>query len=182
MNALITDFLLLMNLHSENQKKEPVHLNAILQQVQIETKDLILNNSAEIETEELPIIEGNSNQLLVLFKNLINNAIKFQKVGIAPRIKVTCELMEAKDILELKTVDDKEYAKVSFADNGIGIDQKYFRKVFEIFQRLHNINEYEGTGIGLAICKKVMGNHGGFITVQSKPGKGSLFSCYFLLP
>jgi signal transduction histidine kinase len=103
-------------------------------------------------------------------------------VGTAPKIKITAEWMDARYLLEFQEDNDREYAKISFADNGIGIDQKYFRKVFKNFQRLHNTNEFEGTGIGLAICKKVMENHGGFIKVQSEPGKGSLFSCYFLLP
>jgi light-regulated signal transduction histidine kinase (bacteriophytochrome) len=75
----------------------------------------------------------------------------------------------------------KEYLKLSFADNGFGFDQKYARKIFQVFQRLHGKHEYEGTGIGLAICKKIMENHNGMINVISEVGKGSVFNCFFPL-
>ena len=110
---------------------------------------------------------------------MISNAIKFQKPGTVPQLTISSEIVNGSDI---KTNEpQKEYLKLSFADSGFGFDQRYAKKIFQVFQRLHGKHEFEGTGIGLAICKKIMENHNGMITVQSEQGKGSVFSCFFPL-
>jgi light-regulated signal transduction histidine kinase (bacteriophytochrome) len=106
---------------------------------------------------------GNYTKLKQVFQNLINNAIKFQIKGTPPKIEITCE-------------DLVDKYQISIKDNGIGIEQKYMEKIFLVFQRLHTKIEYEGSGIGLAICKKIVEQHGGDIWVESELGKGSTFS------
>jgi light-regulated signal transduction histidine kinase (bacteriophytochrome) len=141
--------------------------------------EYIKEAEAEVVAERLPVITGNDNQVFYLFKNLLNNAIKFQFPGNQPIIKITAEQVAGHQVDSAKADESRDYCKVSFEDNGLGLDPKYFKKIFQVFQRLHNKNEYEGTGMGLAICRKIMENHGGFIKVESEPDKGSVFSCYF---
>lgn len=179
MELLIEDILVLTKIHSDPHKAEDVDLNKILKQVFDDMFDQILTTQTEIETERLPIVKGNANQIYYLFQNLISNAIKFQKPGNVPQIKITGEIVSAKEAGIPNAAE--EYAKISFADNGFGFDQRYARKIFQVFQRLHGRHEFEGTGIGLAICKKIMENHEGLITVKSEMEKGSEFSCYFPL-
>ncbi|MGI8635230.1 MAG: sensor histidine kinase, partial [Segetibacter sp.] len=114
----------------------------------------------------LPVVKGNKTQILQLFQNLVGNAIKYRS-SIPPVINISFE-------------EEKPFYKFAISDNGIGIDPRFFNKIFIIFQRLHNREEYSGTGIGLAICKKIIDKHGGRIWVDSNPGHGSTF--YFTLP
>ena len=171
MDMLIEDILVLAKIDSEKAPLNKVDLNAVLERVEGEMKDVIKEKGAEIEADHLPLIDGTDHQVFFLFKNLISNSLKFQSPGNVPQVKIGAEVIKADD--------KKQYVKVSFADNGLGFDQKYSKQIFHVFQRLHNQREYEGTGIGLAICKKIMENHGGSIRVESVPGKGSVFSCYF---
>jgi light-regulated signal transduction histidine kinase (bacteriophytochrome) len=126
-------------------------------------------NNAEIIYENLPEIMADSGQILQLFQNLIGNAIKFRKPEIPPKIHISAAETENKD----------EYI-FSIQDNGIGMELQYLERVFTIFQRLHTKDEYEGTGIGLAVSKRVVERHGGKIWVESKLGEGSVF--YFTIP
>ncbi|MEI6900230.1 MAG: ATP-binding protein, partial [Bacteroidota bacterium] len=112
--------------------------------------------------EELPVLNGFEAELRLLFQNLLQNAIKFRKKERPLEIKVTIKSVE-------------KHWLFSFMDNGIGIDEKYKDKIFIIFQRLHNRNKFEGTGIGLAHCKKIVEMHGGRIWVESTPDVGSCF-------
>jgi signal transduction histidine kinase len=116
-----------------------------------------------------------------LFGNLIDNALKFQPKDQKPLIKITSEILDTSDLSQkLPLKEGLEYLKISFSDNGIGFDTRYKNKIFKLFQQLKEI-PHEGTGMGLAICKKVMENNNGFITVNSEIGKGSVFCCYFPL-
>jgi light-regulated signal transduction histidine kinase (bacteriophytochrome) len=99
----------------------------------------------------------------------------------APRIKITMATATASEIQMGNNLPKKTYYKINIADNGIGFDQRYAEKIFEIFQRLHNKTEFEGTGIGLAICKKIAQNHSGTIKAEGKPGTGATFSIYLPL-
>jgi len=127
---------------------------------------LILEKNAEITYDDaLPEVEGYSAQLSRLFQNLIGNGIKFNKE--IPQIHISAK------------GQSREYV-FSVRDNGIGLDPKDSDKIFAVFHRLHSKSEYPGTGIGLAICKKIVERHGGRIWVESEPGKGSTF--YFTLP
>ncbi len=132
-------------------------------------KRLIDENEAEITHERLPTVTADSRQLVQIFQNLIGNAIKFKKPEIQPKIYISAYLDARKN----------EYV-FSVSDNGIGIEEQYSNKIFEIFKRLHTIDEYRGTGIGLAICKRIVESHGGKIWVESELGKGSTF--YFTIP
>ncbi|MBO9683303.1 MAG: PAS domain S-box protein [Flavisolibacter sp.] len=179
MELLIDDILVLTKIHSDTHREEDVNLNNILNQVMDDMTEEIVKTGAVINKDELPVIKANSNQVFYLFKNLISNAIKFQKPGNVPQVTVSSEIVDGREV-EVNEARE-EYLKLSFADNGFGFDQRYAKKIFQVFQRLHGKHEFEGTGIGLAICKKIMENHGGTITVQSEPGKGSVFSCFFPL-
>lgn len=179
MEILIEDILALTKIHSDTHKEDNVNLNEILKQVFNDMFEQIVQTQTGVHAGELPVIKGNANQIFYLFKNLISNAIKFQKPGNVPLIKITAELISGGELNFLHP--EEKYAKISFIDNGFGFDQRYAKKIFQVFQRLHGRHEFEGTGIGLAICKKIMENHKGMITVESEPGKGSVFNCYFPL-
>jgi PAS domain S-box-containing protein len=128
---------------------------------------LIREKEANIELSSLPTIEADATQIIQLFQNLIGNALKFHKSGEVPRIKIYC-----------KNVDDK-ICEVIVEDKGIGFDENYLQKIFMPFQRLHGRSEYEGIGMGLAICKKIIERHEGKITAASQPGKGATFIITF---
>jgi signal transduction histidine kinase len=117
-------------------------------------------------------------QFSQLFSNLIMNSLKYRKAGTKPVIKISAEMVQAGEIAEEGSFRDGQYWKIEFRDNGIGFDQKYADRIFELFQRLHGKSEYEGTGIGLAICKKIVQNHNGFISASGQPGAGAVFNIY----
>jgi light-regulated signal transduction histidine kinase (bacteriophytochrome) len=134
--------------------------------LKITYKNILKETDGTINNSELPVVKGNKTQILQLFQNLVGNAFKY-KSDEPPVINISYE-------------EDNAAYKFAISDNGIGIDPKFFHKIFIIFQRLHNREKYSGTGIGLAICKKIIDKHGGKIWVSSTPGKGSTF--YFTLP
>jgi PAS domain S-box-containing protein len=140
---------------------EKINVNELLEIVQHDLRDTILSNNATVYIDKLPEIIGDHTLIGQLFQNLISNAIKF-KGEKPPQIKISCEERENDYLFSVK-------------DNGIGIDKEYSNKIFVIFQRLHTKDKYPGTGIGLAICKKIVERHGGEIWVESLPGEGSTF-------
>ena len=113
-----------------------------------------------------------------LFSNLILNSLKYRKAEVPPHIKITAERVSAKDINKKVDYLVNEHWKITVADNGIGFDQQHAEKIFGLFKRLHGVAEYEGTGIGLAICKKIVENHKGFILATGEPGVGAKFEIY----
>ena len=139
-----------------------VDCNKIIGEVISDMADTIQSSKAEITVQELPLLNGYETELRLLFQNLIKNAIKFHKKEIHPEIKISAERRQDEWIFTMK-------------DNGIGIEENDREKIFIIFRRLHNRSEYEGTGIGLAHCKKIAELHGGKIWVESTPGDGSNF-------
>ncbi|HLA56430.1 MAG TPA: ATP-binding protein [Flavobacterium sp.] len=152
---------------------EKTDLNKLLEDVKSDLEDVIVAKNATIESEVLPKLSVIPFQFQQLLANLISNGIKYSKKDVAPIIKITAETVE-----EGK---GKNYLKINIADNGIGFEQQYEHKIFELFQRLHGKAEFVGTGIGLAICKKIIDNHKGFIKVKGEPGIGSVFSIYIPL-
>jgi light-regulated signal transduction histidine kinase (bacteriophytochrome) len=161
MKALVKD-LLEYSLLGKESLRTKVDCNMIVEAILSDLDDSIKASRTKLTVQKLPTVLGYETELRLLFQNLIGNAIKYQKKDALPEIHISAESQE-KDWL------------FSIRDNGIGIEQKYFEKVFIIFQRLHNRNEYVGTGIGLAHCKKVVEMHGGRIWVESTPGLGSTF-------
>jgi signal transduction histidine kinase len=128
----------------------------------------ILSTNANIEVGELPVIEADPLQMRQLIQNLIGNSLKYHRPDVAPEIKIDSTLFQ-KD-------DTKKYCQITVQDNGIGFEKKYEKTIFDIFRQLHAHNQYEGAGVGLAICKKIVERHQGEITVRSEPGMGTTFT------
>ncbi|MBD3583958.1 sensor histidine kinase [Flavobacterium selenitireducens] len=146
-----------------------VDLNFVIDEVVEDLEISIQENNATINVGNLPVISGSEVQMRQLLSNLISNAIKYRKTD-DPVIRI--EKIEAED-------SDDGFVGISITDNGIGMEKNHFSQIFTIFKRLHHRGEYAGNGIGLAICKKIMDNHQGRISVDSTPGSGSTFSLYF---
>lgn len=139
--------------------------------------DLELNieeKGASFEVDDIPTIEAISGLIRQLFQNLISNALKFSKQGVAPKITISAELISLPHI-EGVSIPGNQYCRISISDNGIGFEEKYQEKIFTLFQRLNGRDEYEGTGIGLAIAKKIVEKHNGSITAASQPDEGATF-------
>jgi PAS domain S-box-containing protein len=173
MTRLIKDVLEYSRLSKIDESFIKVDLNIIVDYIRSDFELLIAEKNAVLTCGLLPVIKGQKLQLHQLFANLINNALKFND-GI-PRIVISAESVSEKEIREMNLNVTKDYCKLLFADNGIGFDPRYKDQLFTIFQRLNSREKYEGTGIGLALCKKIVDNHRGFISVDSAPGKGTTF-------
>jgi len=128
-----------------------------------------------VEIGTLPTVSADPVQMQQLFQNIISNALKFNKKDEPPFIKVTSKSIHSNMNNSYGNESDDEYYQITFQDNGIGFDEKYTDRIFRVFQRLHALNEYEGTGIGLSVCKKIAERHGGSISARSKPGEGARF-------
>jgi signal transduction histidine kinase len=135
----------------------------------------IKEKQAAINVSPLPELEAIPGQMRQMFQNLLSNALKFSKTDIRPIINISSEPVNA---LSPEAVPDKKgkYVRIDISDNGIGLDESYIDKIFVIFQRLHGKTQYEGTGIGLAIVKKIIEKHNGIICVKSKEGEGATFT------
>lgn len=166
MKSLINDLLIYSRVNTQEFPAEQTDCNKIVEEVKTNLKTAIEESHAEIIYNNLPTINSSPMQLTQLLQNLVSNAIKFRR-DVPPKVEITA-----------KRAGDEWLFSVS--DNGIGIEQEFSERVFIIFQRLHNYNEYPGTGIGLAICKKIVEKLGGHIWVESEAGKGSVFN--FTIP
>lgn len=173
MQTLITDLLAYSRLSSKVEP-EKTDLNIVLQEVLSDFDYLIERKNAVIKTSELPTIDSIPSQLRQVFQNLIGNALKFSGNVEAPVIKITSELIKTKDF-DGEAAPDGKYCRIIVADNGIGFDEIYLDRIFIIFQSLNDRQTYEGTGIGLAIAKKIIEKHNGLITAKSQSGKGASF-------
>jgi len=157
---------------------EPTDLNILLEEVKINLHDVIEEKNAVIESSSLPVIKIIPLQFHQLFLNIIGNAIKYSKHGVSPHIKIFSQKVCGSEINEPGIHEKIKYWKISIADNGIGFEQQYAHKIFELFQRLHGRSEFSGTGIGLAICKKIVQNHNGIIAATGKLGVGASFDIF----
>lgn len=162
MRKLIDDLLTYSRVTTKAQPFEPTDLNQVLNDVLSDLEIRIEQVKGTIEREPLPIIDADPSQMRQLFQNLIANALKFHRPDHAPVVKVGAKVGSGRCIL-------------SIADNGIGFDEKYLDRIFTIFQRLHGRQEYEGTGVGLAVCRRIAERHGGSVTALSKPDEGARF-------
>ncbi|WP_158237306.1 YfiR/HmsC family protein [Aquimarina sp. MAR_2010_214] len=170
----LIDALLEYSRLGRSKEYDNVDCNIIIQELKKDLKVILDKTGAKINIKNLPVIKGSEIELRLLFQNLISNGIKFSTPDTIPKIDITCvEKNDPKDA-------SKGFWQFSIQDNGIGIPEKHQERIFAIFQRLHSRDEYEGTGIGLAHCKKIVEAHGGKIWLTSKEKKGSTF--YFTIP
>ena len=181
MSVLIEDLLDFSKIETGRDIHQYVMLNNIVDTVLSDLDLVIEETGAQVQIGMLPTIQGNALQLGQLFQNLISNALKFRKPGLAPLIQITgTEILQGQLPVFVKPVRNvRVYHQIEVKDNGIGFDEKYLDRIFQVFQRLHGRHEFQGTGIGLAICEKVMVNHGGAITATSQPGQGASFRVFF---
>jgi light-regulated signal transduction histidine kinase (bacteriophytochrome) len=153
----------------------------IVEDVKADLNELIQENEATIEIFPLPTLLVVPLQFHQLFSNLIINAIKYRRSGTKLVIKISATIVTVAGMPEEGPFKDDRYWKIEVSDNGIGFDQVYAERIFELFQRLHGKSEYEGTGIGLAICKKIVQNHNGFINATGQMDTGAVFNIYLPL-
>lgn len=181
MMTLIDDLLEFSSLNRLQKGLEKVDLNQTLREVSQDLELALEEKEATIQSDPLPVINGISHQLSQLFNNLVGNALKYSKTNEAPIIKISSRIALPQEVEKFPTLDDrKKYYLIRFEDNGIGFKQEDAERIFTIFQRLHSKDTYTGTGVGLAVCRKVVHNHGGEIYAASQPDKGSCFTV--LLP
>src|SRR4030095_7209554 len=176
MQQLINDLLTFSrhSMHISDFKK--TNLNILAKESIGELEMEIERNNARIEVNELPVIWAIPSLMRQLFYNLISNALKFRKKTVDPVIRIDARKMNGnEDNLPLKMMNGDDYYKIMVADNGIGFDPKYTDEIFMVFKRLHSYHEFEGSGVGLSICKKIVEKHNGFITAQSALDQGSEF-------
>ncbi|WP_051664219.1 PAS domain-containing sensor histidine kinase [Dyadobacter crusticola] len=181
MSVLIRDLLDFSSITTELETAHFVSLDTVVNTVLSDLELVVIETGAQVEMDPLPGIQGNALQLGQLFQNLISNALKFRKPGTAPLIRVTSTQVAQSELPSaVKPVrNSRMYHRIEVTDNGIGFDEKYLDRIFQVFQRLHSKHEFNGTGIGLAICEKVVANHGGAITAASQPGQGASFQIFF---
>lgn len=180
MRNLIDNLLEFSRISRSSHPFEKTDLSAIVATVISEMELSIEESQAILEVDTLPVIDAIPSQMLQVFHNLFNNAIKFRRKDVAPVISVKMGEVTHEEKQQQQLAVSKEYYKIIVADNGIGFDEAYSEKIFQLFQRLHGKYEYPGTGIGLSICKKIVTSHGGQLYATSTPGEGSSF--FIILP
>ncbi|HZI01049.1 MAG TPA: ATP-binding protein, partial [Flavisolibacter sp.] len=174
MTKLINDLLTFSRL-SIRSLFEPTDLNVVVNEVLSDLELSIAERNAIVEVAPLPVIDAVPGQLRQVFQNIISNALKFSLTERIPHIVVKSETI-SNDEAGLEECEDGDCCKITISDNGIGFDEQHSRKIFTIFQRLHGREKYEGTGIGLAITKKIIDKHNGAIYANSTQGHGSVFT------
>jgi signal transduction histidine kinase len=179
MELLISDILILTRMNAYETPPSKVNINDVLELVKDDMRACIEETGAEIKADYLPTIMGHEKQIFQLMKNLVQNALKFCKPEGIPDVRITTNTIKGSEVPVENARAEINYIVISVADNGTGIERKYTKKVFQMFQKLHSKSDADSTGAGLFICKKVMENHGGLIGFTSESGKGSVFSCYF---
>ena len=167
MQTLIDDLLALSRISTQPREVRPTSLAEVVRDVLADLETRIESSGAEVDVGPLPTIAADSTQMRQLFQNLLSNALKFVRPGVAPRIRISSE--------PRADVEGAPLWCVAVQDNGIGFEEKYLDRIFTVFQRLQGRAAYEGTGIGLAICRRIVERHGGSITARSRPGEGSTF-------
>lgn len=176
MQQLINDLLSFSRHQINISDFKKTDLNLLAKESIAELEVEIEKNNAKINVEDLPVISAIPGLMRQLFYNLISNAIKFRKKTEEPVVRIEARKINANEInFPLKMVNGSEYYQIVVSDNGIGFDPKYADDIFMVFKRLHSYHEFEGSGVGLSICKKIVEKHNGFITVQSHVDKGSEF-------
>ena len=167
MRTLIDDLLAFSRVIRDSQPFVQVDLAVIAKEVLGDLEVLLEKSGGRVEVGDLPTLDGDTTQMRQLLLNLIGNALKFQPPNSKPLVKVSAR--------KLVSISGEERCELTFEDNGIGFEEEYAEKIFAVFQRLHGRGEYEGTGVGLAICRRITDRHQGTIIARSKPGEGAIF-------
>ena len=175
MRSLINDLLSYSRVTTKVKPFVPVDLQKIVTDVLSDLQVAIECSNARIDLEQLPTIDADKTQMRMLFQNLIANAIKFHAEDVAPHIEVSATIHAKVPTEIVANAQGTEVCEVRVKDHGIGFEMRHLDRIFGIFQRLHGRNEYEGTGVGLATCRKIAELHGGSITAESAPGEGTTF-------
>ena len=175
MQRLINALLSYSRVTTRARPHEPVDLNDVLRQVLSDLELRIARSNGRVEVGELPTIEAEGLQMEQLFQNLLANALKFHREGEPPVVKVTARCYAVQEAAADEDFPDGAFCRIFVEDDGIGFEEKYIDRIFDPFQRLHGRGQYEGTGMGLAICRKIVERHGGRITAESCPGEGATF-------
>ncbi|MFD2571975.1 ATP-binding protein [Spirosoma soli] len=178
MQTLIRDLLAYSRVTSNRELFVPVALSEVVNDVLTDLDFSIQESHTVIDVDELPTVPGDQRQLRQLFQNLLVNAIKFVRPGETPHIKITSRPAQPDELTPALQTKQKPYVALAVEDNGIGFDQEFQDRIFQLFERLHSRSQYQGTGIGLAICKRVVENHDGQIRAHSAPGQGATFVVY----
>ena len=181
MSTLVKDLLAYSRISTRQETASPVLLNQVVDGALNTLEIAIYEANAQIEINPLPAVQGDRAQVEQLFQNLLSNALKFRRAGVPPQISISAYTIAAGELPPSVKPARKAamYNRIDVTDNGIGFDEKYLDRVFQVFQRLHSKNEFTGTGVGLAICEKVASNHVGAITAISQSGQGATFQVYF---
>ncbi|RYZ55111.1 MAG: PAS domain-containing sensor histidine kinase, partial [Sphingobacteriales bacterium] len=180
MNAMIDGVLLYSTVNSMDQTRIPIDLNELMQQVETDLEVMISQKHAMVRYKELPLVSGLPLLIYQLFYNLVNNSLKFSRKDVSPVITVRDEQPGEDDIAAHRLSDHLSYIKIVVEDNGIGISEEDAARIFGAFTRLHSKDQFEGTGLGLALCKKIAERHGGAIWAEHRGQEGAMFC--ILLP
>lgn len=175
MQALISDLLAFSRVTTKVRPFVRVNLTSVLREALSNLETRLQDTGGRVETEDLPTIQADPVQMMQLFLNLIGNALKFHREDEPPVVKITAEILKSPVGPSGTRGRSGDVCRITVEDNGIGFDEKHLETIFLPFERLHGKSAYEGTGMGLAICRKIVERHGGEIRAQSEPGKGSRF-------
>lgn len=175
MQTLINDLLTFSRVTTKAQPFGPVNLNQVVQGVLLDLEVRLEQTHGQVEVGEMPTLEADPLQMRQLFLNLISNALKFHRPSEPPQVKVKARLLDSPEQSTPATAE-MEYCQITVADNGIGFDEKYLDRIFNVFERLHSRQAFAGTGMGLAICRRIAERHGGTISAKSIPGEGVIFT------
>jgi signal transduction histidine kinase len=173
MRALINDLLAYSRVTLDAKPFEPVSLSSVASDVVSDLEELIRQKEGDVDLGPLPTIEADRLQMYQLFQNLIGNGLKFHNALAHPVVRLSAQMLPADTPVNQEEISASY--EIAVTDNGIGFDETERDRIFQMFQRLHGRNEFEGTGMGLAICRKIVERHHGQITARSQRGQGSTF-------
>jgi len=176
MKLLIDNLLEYSRISRNTEPFVDANLNFILQQVITDLELVIEESGAVVTATGLPNVEASATRMKQLFNNIIGNSIKFTKNQVSPNITITSAELTVDEKKAHRLPEDKVYHKIDIKDNGIGFEEEYAKLIFQVFQRLNGKSEYPGSGIGLAICKKIVEQHNGLIYASGVLGKGAIVS------
>ena len=173
MQSLIKDILTFSKISGEKVSLKESDMNMLLQEVLVDMEGMVYQKKAQINIQPLPSLFVNPGLMRPLFLNILGNALKYSKRDIDPVINIRSEISMGR--ISTRDALQKKYCRIFIEDNGIGFDQKYAEQIFDMFRRLHANSEFEGTGIGLALCKQIVEKHNGYISALSKVNEGATF-------